>query len=284
MLDGGIRGRRYRSPRLDPPPAMSSFQPAVTFDLWHTLLYLEPEAEETYMRRQVESGANVLDGSDASPGAPRIGHEQLQAEFEREYARAVAEAAQGRTVTPSEQMIRAARASGRIPRPEAYEAELEKLLSQTPFRVGEESADVLRELGERGYAVGVISNTVGEPGRLLRPLLRTFDFNAYVRAYTFSDEHPWTKPSPEIFRTALRALGSDPSVAVHVGDGWSDIEGGRRAGLRSAVLFTGLQGYGEQYRRLFVPPTDDATRTGPQVKRLSEVVPLVRRLLPAAIS
>lgn len=256
---------------------------AVTFDLWHTLVYLEAESEERYMARQVDIAVQVLAASEPLPGAPRAAEADLRAAFDREYVRAVAESADGRTVTPAEQLRRAAHATGRQARPGSYLEALEEVVGETPFLVAPDAISVLSELKEVGYQIGVLSNTIGEPGRFLRPILRRLGFDQYVDHYTFSDEYPWTKPAPEIFLAALSALGSDPTAAVHVGDGWSDIEGGRRAALAGTVLFTGLQEYGERYRKLFLstgwrrPPSDHTAST------LPEVVPIVRRLLPAPL-
>jgi FMN phosphatase YigB (HAD superfamily) len=159
-------------------------------------------------------------------------------------------------------------------------AELARILRATPFLLAPGAVSVLRELAQLGYALGVISNTVGEPGRLLRPMLASFGFDEYVGVYTFSDEHPWAKPAPEIFRATLRALGSKPSAALHVGDSWSDMEGARRAGMLGGVLFIGLQRYGERYRQLFTKPGAAHLNSNLRATTLSEVVPLARRLLP----
>ena len=259
---------------------MRSAAPAVTFDLWHTLVYLEPEVEESYMRHQIDAATDVLEASDTVPGVPRRSGADLRAAFEREYSGAVVAAGEGRSITPAEQLIRAARAAGRVPRPDAYLDALERTVGSTQFRLASETLPVLRELRDRGYAVGVISNTVGEPGRFLRPILRGMGFDEYVQVYTFSDEQPWAKPAPEIFRSALAALGSNPSAAVHIGDAWSDIEGARRAGMLGGILFTGLQRYGERYRELFFPTGSDRPHSDYSVSTLSEVVPIVQRLVP----
>ncbi len=262
---------------------MSVIRPAVTFDLWHTLVYLEPEAEEAYMDHQIDTAVSVLEGSDPLPGRSQGGSTELRTAFEREYLGAVVASEEGRTVSPTEQFVRAARASGRQPRTEAYLGALEGVVGATPFQVAPGALPVLAELRELGYEVGVISNTVGEPGQFLRPMLHRIGFDRYVETYTFSDEHPWTKPAPEIFRAALASLGSEPGAAVHVGDGWSDVEGGRRAGLVGTVLFTGLLRYGERYRKLFLPPGRHHPPADHKVSTLLEVIPIVRRLLPAPI-
>src|SRR5262249_37287299 len=72
-------------------------------------------------------------------------------------------------------------------------------------------------LAARGYALAVVSNTMRTPGAVLRKLLAKFGLLQFLMQATFSDEVGVRKPSPEIFALALRALGAEPSTAVHVG-------------------------------------------------------------------
>jgi FMN phosphatase YigB (HAD superfamily) len=253
---------------------------AVTIDLWHTLIYLPPEAEERYMAHQLALGREVLRRAPRRPGAPALTDDELGAAFEKEYVDAVAQSAQGRTVTPAEQLARAAMATGRVADPQEYLAGLRAEVATTPFLRAPGALELMAELRRRGYRVGVISNTVGEPGAFLRPVLESMGFNEYVETYVFSDEQPWTKPAPEIFRLALSRLEESPLSAVHVGDAWSDLEGARRAGYRGVVLFTGLHDYGESYRKLFLPDVPDSPSASYRVDRLEEVGPIVGRLLP----
>ncbi len=249
---------------------MSVRRPVVTFDLWHTLVYLAPEAEEEYMRRQIHLAADALERSAPLPGARPEGRDVLEAAFEREYVAAVNASGEGRTVTPAEQFDRAAAGVGRRPECALFLAALVRVVRATPFQLAPGVFSALGELRDYGYALGVISNTVGEPGRFLRPLLTELGFDEFVENYTFSDEHPWTKPSPEIFRTALGELDSDPSCAVHIGDGWSDIEGGgvpARGDEQLAVPFTVLLKSGEQDRpdESGPPPSFDVGPSVPNV-------------------
>ena len=259
---------------------MRSIPPAVTFDLWHTLVFLEPEEEETYMRRQVEVAVGALAALEPGGGAAPAGIAELRSAFETEYAAAVAASADGRSTTPAEQFARAARAAGRTPRTGPYLEALALLVRETRLRVGPETLGALEELRADGYALGVVSNTLGEPGRFLRPQLRDLGLDRFIESYTFSDELPWTKPAPEIFRTAIARLGSDPSATVHVGDGWPDLEGGRRTGLVGTVLFTGLQRYGRRYRELFQARNVPGPPAELSAERLADAVSIVRRLLP----
>lgn len=252
---------------------------AVTIDLWHTLMYLPPDDEEAYMTHQVEMGEEVLKNAPTIPGRPRLNDGDLREAFERAYAAAVAASAIGRTVTPSEQVLQAARETGRNADPAEYLRRLRDVIERTPFRRAPGAVELLRDLRAHGYHLGVISNTVGEPGAFLRPVIAEMGFDRYVETYVFSDEQPWTKPSPEIFRYALAQLHESPENAVHVGDGWADLEGARRAGYRGAVLFTGLHSYGAKYRELFLPGVPETPRGGYQTDSLRKVVPLVEELL-----
>jgi len=234
------------------------------------------------MQRQVDDAVTVLTDSERIAGAPPSSEADLRAAFEREYARAVAEGEAGRTVTPAEQITRAARATGRRPRPAPYLAALQRAVNEMPFQIAPEALRVLDELRADGYGLGVISNTIGEPGECFRPVLRRMGFDHRVELYMFSDEHPWTKPSPELFRLALHRLGSSAADAVHVGDGWSDIEGARRAGMRSEILYTGLQRYGERYRALFFRTGRETAGPTHRVASLLEVPPIVAAELPGA--
>jgi HAD superfamily hydrolase (TIGR01509 family) len=228
-------------------------RPLLSLDLWHTLLYLEPEAEEAYMRAQVDLAVSVLGSAPGVAGGPGTDPADLRRAFETVYASAVVSSQGGRSVTPAAQIAEAGQATGRAPDPERYVDGLCELVARTQFLPAPGAGEVLRELREAGWATAVVSNTVGEPGRALRPVLHRMGFDELVDAWVFSDEHPWTKPAPQIFHEAVDRLGARPDRTIHVGDGWVDIEGARRAQLRAGVLYTGLQRYGRRYRELFLP-------------------------------
>jgi FMN phosphatase YigB (HAD superfamily) len=253
---------------------------AVTIDLWHTLLYLPPDLEERYMARQLTFGREVLEESPRLPGSPNLTEAELGRAFERAYVGAVQASLRGKTITPAEQILAAAKETGRAADPEEYLSRLKAEVETTEFRPAPGAVDLLSDLEEGGYHLGLISNTVGEPGALFRPILSEMGFDRYLETMVFSDEHPWTKPAPELFELALANLRTASSEAVHVGDGWSDLEGARRAGYRGAVLFTGLQSYGARYRDLFHLGGSDDLPAGLRTDHLSEVGPFVRKLLP----
>jgi HAD superfamily hydrolase (TIGR01549 family) len=253
---------------------------AVTLDLWHTLMYLRPEDEEAYMAHQIEMGREVLRSSSRLPGAPERSDAELGRAFENAYTGAVAASVGGRTVTPAEQLAQAAKETDREADPKEYLRKLRKEIEVTPFHRAPGALGLLRELRGQGYRLGVISNTVGEPGAFLRPVLASMGFDRFVETYVFSDEHPWAKPSPQIFRYALERMGETPEEAVHVGDGWSDLEGARRAKFRGAILFTGLHRYSARYRKLFLSGSPKEPVARYRTDRLRDVGEIVRKLLP----
>ncbi len=87
-------------------------------------------------------------------------------------------------------------------------------------------------LRERGIKVGVLSNTIW-PRAWHEDFFRRDGVLDLIDGDVYSSEIPFTKPSPEAFAAAMRAVGaSDPSRCVYVGDRlYDDIWGAHHAGL-----------------------------------------------------
>ncbi len=255
---------------------------AVTFDLWYTLVRLDAPAQDRYLARQIELAVEALSLAAREPGArtdpPGKGDVRRAVEEQRRAAGAAAE--EGRTVHVAEQLERAGRALGLRPSSRDYLLALDQEVRSLPFRTATGAEAVLGQLHEEGYRLGVVSNTVGERGAALRSVLEALRLSPFLDATIFSDELPWTKPEPRIFQRALERLAVGPDRALHVGDGWSDLEGARRAGLRGAVLFTGLRDYAPGYRSLLPTGDQGPLRADHQVEHLSELPALVHELLP----
>ena len=97
---------------------MPNLHGAVTLDLWHTLVYLTPSAEESYMNAQMDLAAEVLDDTPTPPGSARRSRIELRTEFQKVYAGAVAAAQRGVSVPPAAQLTLAAEATGRRAAPD----------------------------------------------------------------------------------------------------------------------------------------------------------------------
>jgi HAD superfamily hydrolase (TIGR01662 family) len=84
--------------------------------------------------------------------------------------------------------------------------------------------------------VGVCSNAPYRV-RSLHAQLIFLGLDTHLDAVTFSAEVGWRKPSPRIFAAALRALGTEASATVMVGDSEvHDIAGAHAAGMRAVLL------------------------------------------------
>lgn len=213
---------------------------AVTFDVWHTLMFLSADDAEGYRQARRATVVTALRAAPATDGSATPTDESIAAAFEQALAEAIAASDEGRTVTPREQFARTGRAVGRRGDGEAYAARLDTVVEGLPFVAVPAAVDAVARLRQEGHRVAVVGNTVGEHGAALRRVLDRLGFGGLFDAYAFSDEHPWAKPAPELFWWALRSLGESPRRAVHVGDAWFDVEGARRAGFRGSVWFTGV--------------------------------------------
>ncbi len=104
------------------------------------------------------------------------------------------------------------------------------------WRVFPDVNDALGEARARGLHVGVISNW----DERLRPLLDAMGLTRHFDSMTISCEVGAEKPSPEIFRTALRTAGAAAGGAVHIGDSYdNDVRGAEAVGMTAILLDRG---------------------------------------------
>lgn len=91
------------------------------------------------------------------------------------------------------------------------------------------------------YRLGVISDTMFSPGRVIKQLLDNHNLLGYFDSFVFSDEAGCSKPNVRAFEAAADELGVQPREMVHIGDlRRTDIKGARNAGA-AAFLFTGVR-------------------------------------------
>lgn len=93
----------------------------------------------------------------------------------------------------------------------------------------ENSSQVVIELNQRGYLVGIIANTITEteiPDYIVEEGLTD-----YFKTVILSSKLGIRKPNPEIYWEAARRIGVEPTRCVYVGDNlMRDMEGTRAAG------------------------------------------------------
>ncbi|MGC2034255.1 MAG: HAD family hydrolase [Thermoplasmata archaeon] len=249
----------------------------VTFDLWYTLVYVEAKDEERYIQDQIALGTRALETArQVTHPAEAVSPEEA---FRQAYQEAADRATQGRSVPSSAQIRQAAESLGRVVDVSSYMIQLAQLVRSVPFRVAPGALAMLKRLKGRGFRLGVISNTVGEPGRELVKICEDLGIARFIDSWTWSDEQPWTKPAVEIFEHSVRNLGTSPDATVHVGDGISDLEGAQRAGFRAGILFRGLiDHYGETYRTMFASADPSALSPPFVIDHLEQLPPLLARI------
>lgn len=93
--------------------------------------------------------------------------------------------------------------------------------------------EVLEDLKENGYLLGVISNSDGR----LENLLNEVGLAEYLNVIADSHVVGVEKPDPRIFLWALERTAVSPEHAVYVGDFYSlDVVGARRVGVHAILL------------------------------------------------
>ncbi|WP_328999628.1 HAD family hydrolase [Kribbella sp. NBC_00709] len=100
-----------------------------------------------------------------------------------------------------------------------------------------DALDTLRELRARGLKVGVLSNTIW-PRRRHEEIFERDGVHELLDGAVYTSEIPYTKPHPETFLAAMRAVGvSEPSRCLFVGDRlFDDVWGAQNVGMRAAHL------------------------------------------------
>jgi putative hydrolase of the HAD superfamily len=128
------------------------------------------------------------------------------------------------------------------------EAYAQALLDFRPAFV-DGAPELLASLKDKGYRIGLISNTGRTPGATVKLVLGDYDLLKYFDRTTFSNEVGYIKPNRRIFERALDGLDASPACTVHVGDSMLlDVYGARAAGMRS-ILFNK---YSERFERYAV--------------------------------
>ncbi len=101
--------------------------------------------------------------------------------------------------------------------------------------------EVLRDLKDRGFKMGVVTN---KPSEFVAPILEKLGIDAFFVTVLGGDDLPVKKPDPLPLVAAMERLGATPDTTVMVGDSQNDIIAAKRAGV-SAIGVTWGYNYGE---------------------------------------
>ena len=242
---------------------MSGKIKAITFDLWDTV-FIDDSDEPKRQSRGLESKALerrtlvhqfLHKQSPISKGAVNLAYNVADAAFRQVWY--------GQSVTWSvEERLLVILKGLNYELPKTEMDELVKLHEEMELNISPELApgivDAIKALA-RDYKLGVISDAIFSPGRVLREILKKYDLLQYFSSFVFSDEVDCSKPNPKVFEIAAKELGVELSEIVHIGDReQKDIEGphlvGAKAIYTTVVLNRGdkttAEAYCEDYSEL----------------------------------
>jgi putative hydrolase of the HAD superfamily len=124
-------------------------------------------------------------------------------------------------------------------------------------KIFDDTVPFLQSLRQRGYYLGVISNSIGTMEQQLKRVGLAEHFDTVLDSAIVGVE----KPHPEIFQLALERAGVPASEAVFVGDTYAtDVGGAQLAGL-TGVLIDRVGAY---------PHADS-----PRIEKLSDLGPIL---------
>ena len=210
----------------------------VTFDLWETLIFDEPQKDEARGRMRYTGLQSVLADHGIDLALKDLGRAyeesalKLQAVWNlnnevsiMEQIRLIVELAAERAVELDP--------SWSQPLEEAY---VDPILAIPP-KMNDEGPAILQAVRKRGYKIGLISNTGRSPGSAIRRLLDTYGIFKYFDATVFSNEVMRRKPDRIIFDRAAHMLEAQNEAVVHIGDNpEADFWGARNAGMQAILL------------------------------------------------
>jgi putative hydrolase of the HAD superfamily len=155
---------------------------------------------------------------------------------------------------------------------DAVPARVRALRADTKLRP--EAVPALVGVRARGLRTGVISDCTHE----LPTFLPTLAVAPLLDARVFSVELGVCKPDPAIYLAACERLGVDPEDCLYVGDGGSrELTGAAAVGMTAVRLDAPDLGDHLVF-------DSDAGFTGPSVTRLTDVLTLVDRASPRALT
>lgn len=212
----------------------------MTFDLWQTLIFDDPDDEQIRGQMRCEGLHKALSslGLEVSVNDLKEAHEKsarrLQAFWSRnefvatvDQIRLIVQIASGKTFD----VTRDPRAVEML-----QSAYIDPLFVFPPI-LREDAVETLAATRQRVRRIGLISNTGRSPGVALRRVLNKLGILKFFDATVFSDEAGCRKPDKRIFELALRELESEPGNTIHIGDNpEADIWGAKQAGMHAVLL------------------------------------------------
>jgi putative hydrolase of the HAD superfamily len=209
---------------------------AIAFDLWETLITDTPELSRQQERLRLSRMEEILTAGGHGALADRIEH-AYRALWQR--CQALSGSAD-RDVSCRTQIEHFFEALGldHAHIDERTLADLEHAYAHAALEILPATVpgarEMLEAIRERGFGVGLISNTGRTPGSVLRGILDQLGLGSMIDVMVFSNEHGHCKPTPSIFEELRRGLNVQFEELVFVGDNlYADVHGAQRCGMRA---------------------------------------------------
>jgi putative hydrolase of the HAD superfamily len=102
------------------------------------------------------------------------------------------------------------------------------------FKLFEDSLATLDRLRSERFRIGLITNG---PQEMQRWKIERFDLARHFDVIVIEGEFGRGKPHPDVFRHAMKTVGSKPEESWHIGDNlYADIGGAQSAGVHAAWI------------------------------------------------
>lgn len=229
---------------------------AIFLDVGNTLrILLKDEAHQSAARKKITS----LAGVDANP-------EEFCAELDRRYKVYRKWAFENLTEACESELWT------RWLLPDFPPDQISKLAGELTFQfrqsmgrrvVADGGREVIEELYNRGYTLGIISNVI--TAREIPDWLEEDGLTKYFKAVVLSSVLGKRKPDPEIYLEAARIAGVEPGKCVYVGDNLKrDVTGTREAGFGMVIIIPDPEDLDE--------PLEEANKPDLIISKLSDLL------------
>jgi putative hydrolase of the HAD superfamily len=218
---------------------------AIAFDLWETLLTDTPELSRAQERLRLERMERSLVARGFSAEAHRIeeAYRKLWRRCHELYWSLDRDVPCRRQIELFLEALELDPASFGEDAIEELEHAYARAAVEIPPKLVDGADEVIATLKQRGYRLGLISNTGRTPGYALRDVLENLGLASSLDVMLFSNEHGECKPSRSIFEELRRGLDVDYDELMFVGDNlYVDVHGAQRLGMRGVHFVPPVRG------------------------------------------
>ncbi len=153
--------------------------------------------------------------------------------------------------------------------------QIETIELEVPPQPQEGAIEVVRGLALH-YRLGILSDTIITPGRVIRQILQSWQIEGLFSVFAFSDEVGAAKPSPQVFRWVAQRFQKEVAEIVHIGDReTTDIAGAKGVGMRCVRLInSGVESEKtcEKTSKKSNPPTSAADAVCYDIRNLPNII------------